>query len=291
MRGHGPFSLGQKMHYYPHHIGDFIKDTSNLTDHQCITYLRMCWRYYLDEKPITGELEDLAFEMRTDEKTVRLLLKFYFTKTEDGWRHKRIDKELAAYARKSELARKSANARWKDANAMRTQCERNANATKIDANQEPITNNQDKKEKNKQKKKENWARPNGVDKQAWEEFEQHRKDINKPMSDIARTKNANVLTDFLPSVQRDMVDATIRSGWTGIFPLKGGANGTHHKIPESRSAKAMRIFNERHGTDSAAPVQVDGGELRADFHSADGRPEDPRVVGEVVDGEYRRETP
>ena len=108
-----------------------------------MTYLRMCWRYYLDEKPITGDLEDIAFAMRTDEKTVRLLLRFYFTEAEDGWRHKRIDKELAAYARKSESARKSANARWKDANAMRTHSERNANASKIDANQEPRTKNQE----------------------------------------------------------------------------------------------------------------------------------------------------
>lgn len=90
------------MHYYQHHIGDFIRDTANLNDHQVATYLRMLWAYYDSEKPISGELEDIAFAMRSDEKTVRLLLRHYFKEAEDGWHHTRCDKEIAEY-RKAKL--------------------------------------------------------------------------------------------------------------------------------------------------------------------------------------------
>ena len=135
------------MHYYQHHIGDFIKDTANLNDHQIATYMRMLWGYYTDESPFEDDCESIAFAYRSDEKTVRLLLKHYFILCDDGWRHTRCDKEIAEYKGKAEKARASANARWKNANALPKQNERNAGAIYSDANQEPRTNNQEKKQK------------------------------------------------------------------------------------------------------------------------------------------------
>ncbi len=142
------------MHYYQHHIGDFIKDTANLSDHQLATYMRMLWAYYDTEKPIFGELEDIAFAMRSDEKTVRLLLRHYFKECSEGWSHSRCDREIAEYRTKSESAKKGAKARWTNAkaspantdgnaDAVRTHTTGSAGATLPDANQEPITNNQE----------------------------------------------------------------------------------------------------------------------------------------------------
>lgn len=143
------------MHYYSHHIGDFIKDTSNLDDHHCMTYQRLLWRYYLDEKPISGTLDDIAFDVKSDEKTVGRLLRHYFTQDGEVWRHKRVEEEIASYHAKAEKARASANARWvnsgarkaaekSDGNAdgLRPHEEDGAVASKSDANQEPITKNQ-----------------------------------------------------------------------------------------------------------------------------------------------------
>lgn len=131
------------MFYYQHHIGDFIKDTANLDDHQLATYLRMLWNYYTSEKPLTTEIDDLAFAVRSDEKTVRLLLRHFFNESPEGWAHNRCDREIAEYHNKSEKARNSANARWKNTIAMRTHNERNAIEPVFDANQEPRTNNQE----------------------------------------------------------------------------------------------------------------------------------------------------
>ena len=117
-----------KMHYYRHHIGDFLKDTGHLSNDQMGVYLRMLWRYYLDEKPLKDDCESIAFAMRSDAKTVGLILHHFFVLQDDGWHHKRCDKEIADYHAKKEKAANSANARWNDANAMRTHTERNADA-------------------------------------------------------------------------------------------------------------------------------------------------------------------
>lgn len=130
------------MYYYQHHIGDFIRDTSNLTDSQLAAYLRLLWVYYDTEQPLEDDLDALAFKIRANASDVQQILKHYFTPQEDGfYHHKRCDLEILAYHSKSDKAVKSANARWNNANAMRTQSERNANAPVFDANQEPITNN------------------------------------------------------------------------------------------------------------------------------------------------------
>jgi len=130
------------MHYYRHHIGDFLKDTGHLSNEQMGTYLRMLWKYYLDEKPLPDDCDSIAFGMRSDERTVRLILKHFFVFSDDGWRHKRCDQEIADYHSKSEKAKNSATARWSNAGAMRTHTERNADVPVSYANQEPITNNQ-----------------------------------------------------------------------------------------------------------------------------------------------------
>ena len=130
------------MHYYRHHIGDFLKDTGHLSNDQMGVYLRMLWRYYLDEKPLKDDCESIAFVMRSDAKTVSLILQHFFVLQDEGWRHKRCDKEISDYHEKKGKAANSANARWSNANAMRTHTERNADAPVFDANHKPITNNQ-----------------------------------------------------------------------------------------------------------------------------------------------------
>lgn len=134
------------MHYYQHHIGDFARDTANLDDHQLATYMRMLWAYYGDENPLHDDCERIAFAVRSNEKTVRLLLQHYFTLTPEGWRHSRCDREIQEYKAKADKARNSANARWKNANALPPHSERNANEPVLDANQEPRTKNQGKEE-------------------------------------------------------------------------------------------------------------------------------------------------
>jgi uncharacterized protein YdaU (DUF1376 family) len=165
------------MHYYQHHIGDFVRDTARLTDTQCMAYLRLIWMYYDTEKPLPNDPEGLAFQVGASDQDVRLILKHYFENDGDLCRHKRCDKELAVFKEKSEKAAKSANARWNNPNAMRTHTERIANERVLDANQEPRT-------KNQIKKATTVAAPEGVSPEIWDSFVQHRKSKKAPITPL-----------------------------------------------------------------------------------------------------------
>lgn len=128
------------MNYYQHHIGDFIRDTSRLSDVQCMAYLRLIWMYYETEEPLESDVDAIAFKIGASASDVLQILKHFFFEHEGKWHNSRCDKEILAFRNKSKKAKESANARWDNANAMRTHSKRKASAPVFDANQEPITN-------------------------------------------------------------------------------------------------------------------------------------------------------
>jgi uncharacterized protein YdaU (DUF1376 family) len=85
------------MHYYQHHIGDFIRDTSRLSDEQCMAYLRMIWLYYESEQPLPNNARSLAFRVGSSVESVQLILESFFRLDGDAWRHTRCDLEISEY--------------------------------------------------------------------------------------------------------------------------------------------------------------------------------------------------
>ena len=113
------------MNFYPWHIGDYKSHTDHLTPKEDICYRRILDHYYLHESPIANDLPAVArhIKMRDSEEVIKSILTEFFELRGEYWHSNRADKEIAAYASKSEKARKSAGSRWSNANAMRTQCE------------------------------------------------------------------------------------------------------------------------------------------------------------------------
>lgn len=136
------------MHYYSHHIGDFIKATSRLSDSQVMAYLRIIWMYYDKDGIIKHDIEQISFAIGSDLKTTEMIIKTYFKISNDYLVHDRCDKELRGYLKKSEGGKLGANRRWNNknsdglpiANPMRAQCNPNANQEPITNNQKPIKN-------------------------------------------------------------------------------------------------------------------------------------------------------
>ena len=135
------------MHYYSHNIGDYRKDTGHLSLLEHGVYRQLLDTCYLSEKPLNLDHAEL---MRThcartaDEmRAVETVLKDFFVSTPEGYIHKRCDIEIEAFHSKSDSARESAKARWarvraeKEADAMRTHSEGNANHKPLTINQEP----------------------------------------------------------------------------------------------------------------------------------------------------------
>ena len=220
-----PNDVRVKMHYYAHHIGDFIKDTANLDDHYLATYLRLIWKYYLDESPIKGDIEDIAFAMRSDEKTIRTLLKHFFIQSENGWRHTRCDKVITDFYAKSESAKASAKARW-DAKRMQEESERNANASNNNANErksdathnpKPITHNVSKDTKSASAP---FVLPTWINQQHWDTWHScpKRKKANSAQKQLAVDKLAKWRSEGIDYAQA-LENAAI-GGWQGLFEPK-----------------------------------------------------------------------
>ena len=88
--------------------------------------------------------------------------------------------------------------------------------------------------------------PNGINAKAWAEFERHRKDIRKPLTELARKKNLAVLERMTAEDQQACVDATIANRWTGLFARKEGKHGTSSN---SRPKSAVQRVREANGFD------------------------------------------
>jgi uncharacterized protein YdaU (DUF1376 family) len=134
------------MHYYQHHIGDFIKATARLSDSQTIAYLRLLWMYYDTEKPLILDTELLAFQIGTSIQDTELLLRTFFILTDEGWKQTRCEEEISSYReflnKKSMAGRASAEQR-KNTRSTPVQHTLNDSSTDVQltTNHKPITNN------------------------------------------------------------------------------------------------------------------------------------------------------
>ena len=135
------------MHYYQHHIGDFIKATARLTDSQSMAYLRLIWKYYDDERPLPNELDVLAFQVGATESDVSLILRSYFKLEDDGWHQSRCDTEIAEYHKKSEQASNAGKASAEARKNKRSTDDEQA-LSGLSTNHKPITNNHKPSTKN-----------------------------------------------------------------------------------------------------------------------------------------------
>lgn len=86
---------------------------------------------------------------------------------------------------------------------------------------------------------------------AWAEFEAHRREIKKPLSELGRTKAMNALQGYDFNEQQIAIDKTIQNRWTGLFPEKlGGTHGTSKRITHAddirgQAARAIAALDAR----------------------------------------------
>jgi uncharacterized protein YdaU (DUF1376 family) len=120
------------MHYYQFNIGDYRRDTAHLSHLEHGIYRSLIDTYMLEESPLSGDMKELERKhlIRTanEKKALRNVLKDFFKFDNSMFLHSRCDEDIISYRDKSLKASKSAKKRWeKDANAVRTHSEGNAN--------------------------------------------------------------------------------------------------------------------------------------------------------------------
>ena len=83
-----------------------------------------------------------------------------------------------------------------------------------------------------------------IDKKSWDEFEQHRKDIKKPLSKMARTKAMNSLEGLSTDQQQSCIDQTIQNRWTGLFPNKANSFDQQKKEFDGMNHQSNQTLEE-----------------------------------------------
>ena len=141
------------MHYYQFNIGDYKSHTDHLDPIEDIAYRRMIDYCYLHENGLPLDIGEIgrAIRMRSHCEVIQTILNEFFTRKDDRYFCKRIEKEIKTFRDKSKKASASAKARWskasdsKNFSGMRTHSERNTDAkqtqSESNANHKPLTNN------------------------------------------------------------------------------------------------------------------------------------------------------
>lgn len=251
------------MHYYQFNIADYRKDTGHLTPVEHYIYRWLIDEYHLSEQPFNNDMNKLLRRMRLDASnrdSLELILDEFFTPACDDdykpvdlschpeyarigehpetcqyWIHQRIDKAIDAYSNfietKSRGGKASAKSRAAKKANESTPVEQPLNTSST--NHKPLTTNHKPLTK-------------GINAEAWGEFEQHRKEMKKPLSELARTKAQNVIKDYTHDQQAEIINKSIQSRWAGLFPEKSyEKNQSTNRPAESHHAGVVRMLRTR----------------------------------------------
>ena len=238
------------MHYYKKNLGDYAKKAGRLSILQHGVYnLLMDACYDRETFPTMEEAIDWIWASSKEEiEALEFVLRKFFKLQEDGtYTQKRIELTIQEYQGQSITNKingaKGGRPKGKNKAKETQPVNKKTHSVNLESeinpteslNQEPLTINH----KPLKEVKEKWSLPEWVNADAWSEFESHRKQINKPLTDLARTKAAKCLDGFSHDEQQRAIDDSIQSRWSGIFPKKstGAKNetGSSNTRPKSKA--------------------------------------------------------
>ena len=201
------------MHYYQHHIGDFIKDTNFLTNEEVGIYLNMLWLYYDTEKPLPNSLFQISMKVnaRDKEELIEGLLNMFFALQDGAWHHKRCDKEIEQYHKQVQTASKAGKAsaakraQNRDGSEVQRPFNDRSTTEQLTNNHKPITN----------KDKGLASKPDDVSDQIWSDFLRVRKAHNAPLT---KTAFARLITESVQAKMslEDVLKLCIEKNWRGF---------------------------------------------------------------------------
>ena len=99
------------LNYYPHHIGDYLRDTAHLTAIEDGIYRRMLDVCYASEKPLPLETQWVCRLVRAntqdEQEAVNEILRQFWIKRADGWHNKRADEEISRGLKRIKVAKQN----------------------------------------------------------------------------------------------------------------------------------------------------------------------------------------
>ena len=187
------------MHYYSHHISDYMSHTGHLNPMEDLAYRRCLDIYYLHEKPLPEDATEVARLIRMPEhkpEVVQVLKEFFTHDVGTGYVHKRTDEEITKYQANVQAASRAGKA-----SAL---ARSNASSTTVQLNNKQETINK--------KQETNIKRPRNVSKKTWDDFLIHRKNKKAPLTETALKGIKNEVKKTSISLEEALIMCQAR-GW------------------------------------------------------------------------------
>jgi uncharacterized protein YdaU (DUF1376 family) len=201
------------MNHYPFNPSDYMMATAHLEPLHDLCYRRCLDLYYDTEAPLANAKQSLSKRLRVNEEVLSEVLEEFFVEQEDGWHHRRCDREIEKYQAKSEKAKKAGSLGGKAkkdsplANAKRTLSERQASAS-----------NQNQNQNQNQSKEESLPLPfvSPEFSESWNKWIKYRKEIKKPITPTMAESQLKNLAAMGEKRAIAMIENTIGKGWQGL---------------------------------------------------------------------------
>lgn len=201
-------------------------------------FINLCAFYWSKGGDLT--LEKLNRKYPRHKKQITELLDEGILKISSGKVEvKFLDEQLEERGHVSSKNSENAKSRWNggkpDATALRTHESGNAKSCNIESEER-----REESEKKREEKKplraggkkiviDNLFPLGTPEHNAWEEWRQYRKEIKKTLSPSTAKKQMQFLGGRAGPEIVEIINQSIKHGWTGLFPLKTEQNGNHVK--------------------------------------------------------------
>jgi uncharacterized protein YdaU (DUF1376 family) len=212
--------------YMQLYVADYLADTVHLDTIEHGAYLLILMNYWQTEKPIPANRLRKIAKLSPDQWTdvEQSLNEFFEIDPDTGdWVHARIELDLEVVRSKS---LKNSRAGKASAEKRRLQALEKDKVSNKRPTKKKRTSNHKDKDKDKDKTVTR-TYPEKLNLPAWKEYIQHRIDMKiKPLSLRGEEKKIEELCGYSKEHQQRTVNATIGSGWQGLFPEKQSSTGS-----------------------------------------------------------------
>lgn len=254
------------MHYYKFNVSDWVMNTSHLSLEEEAIYLRLVNYYYDSEKPIPLETHSVIRRLRlaSHSETVDIVLKEFFTKTDEGWTHSKCDKLLAEYHARAERNRKNGSRGGRKPKEEKTQ--EKPTGLEVGTQEEPtlvnhklLTTNQELETNNNNKNTK--SRSNKLDYSSWPSMPSEQ--VMKDWLALRTRLKANVSQTVINRFAKEFIKAAgygltvdycltecVAKGWRGFeadWLIKNQPTNQHSGVQQMSSAAEQTFRNLEDG--------------------------------------------
>lgn len=257
-----------KIIWYSFYPADYARDTAHLTMIEHGAYRLLLDHCYMTGKPLPANEVHLHRVCRAlapeEQNALHTVLHQFFTLTNEGWVHERVQAELAKSGEISEKRRQAANLRHKPIERKNANADANASANALQMNTQSQEQSQEQEQSNKERIKDKpqaaratrsvVSRPDDVDEQVWNDWLATRKVKKAPVTQTAldgihrEAQRAGLTLEAALQTMCERNWQGFKAEWMKTTVAKA-ADVLHEQNIANMAAAKAKIFGDFHAWD------------------------------------------